>query len=86
MAAVHIRNVPDETLALLKARAARNRRSLEGELRIVLDEAAAAASDRPDVAFSSTLVLSYATQQPREWSRDDAYGYDDAGATEGAHA
>jgi len=40
MTAVHIRNVPEETVARLKERAAANGRSLEAELRIVLDDAA----------------------------------------------
>lgn len=40
MTAVHIRNVPEETVVRLKERAAVNGRSLEAELRVVLDEAA----------------------------------------------
>ncbi|WP_300683574.1 hypothetical protein [Nocardioides sp.] len=46
MVAVHIRNVPEETVARLKARAASNGRSYEAELRIVLDEAALAPAAR----------------------------------------
>ena len=46
MTAVHIRNVPEETVARLKQRAAANGRSLEAELRIVLDEAALAPTAR----------------------------------------
>jgi len=42
MTAVHIRNVPEETVARLKQRAAARGHSLEAELRIVLDEAALA--------------------------------------------
>ena len=42
MTAVHIRNVPEETVARLKQRAAVRGHSLEAELRIVLDEAALA--------------------------------------------
>jgi antitoxin FitA len=37
---VLIRNVDDEVLGRLKARAKRNRRSLEAELRLVLEESA----------------------------------------------
>jgi plasmid stability protein len=40
MPAVHIRNVDDAVIEALKRRAAANHRSLEGELRQVLHEAA----------------------------------------------
>lgn len=42
MTAVCINNVPEETVARLKERAAANGRSLGAELRIVLEEAALA--------------------------------------------
>jgi plasmid stability protein len=41
MLALHIRNVDDAVIAVLKARAARNRRSLQGEVRKLLEAAAA---------------------------------------------
>lgn len=44
MPALHIRNVDDAVIAALKARAVRNRRSLQGEVRKLLE---AAAADRP---------------------------------------
>ena len=77
MAAVHIRNVPDETVALLKRRAVSHGRSLEAELRDILATAAESAS-RTEVGFSAGLTLCYATESPREWTRNDAYGYEDA--------
>ncbi|MBB3040818.1 FitA-like ribbon-helix-helix domain-containing protein [Nocardioides soli] len=40
MPALHIRNVSEETVARLKARASSHGRSLEAELRLVLDDAA----------------------------------------------
>jgi len=46
MPALHIRNVPEETVALLKERAASHGRSLEAELRVVLDDAAATPTAR----------------------------------------
>ena len=39
MAAVHVRDVDDAILEALKARAARNHRSLQGELRAILEAA-----------------------------------------------
>lgn len=42
MAAVTIRNIPDETHRALKARAARNGRSTEAEIRDILRSAVAA--------------------------------------------
>ena len=39
MAAVHIRNLPEETHRALKARAARNKRSTESEIRAILEDA-----------------------------------------------
>ena len=40
MAQVLVRNLPAETVALLKERAQRHRRSLQAELREILEEAA----------------------------------------------
>jgi plasmid stability protein len=42
MAQVLVRNLPDDVVARLKARAARARRSLEQELRLILIDAARA--------------------------------------------
>jgi plasmid stability protein len=39
VAQLHVRNVPDELVAALKERAARNRRSMEAEHRHLLEEA-----------------------------------------------
>jgi plasmid stability protein len=39
MPALHLRNVPDDVIAALKERAARNRRSAEAEHRLILEEA-----------------------------------------------
>jgi plasmid stability protein len=40
MPALHIRNLDDAVIAVLKARAARNHRSLQGEVRKLLEAAA----------------------------------------------
>lgn len=38
MSDLSIKNVPERQVALLRARAARNHRSLQGELRAIIDE------------------------------------------------
>lgn len=40
MAAIHVREVDDAVIDALKARAARNQRSLQGEIRHILENAA----------------------------------------------
>lgn len=45
MAQVLVRNLPDDVVARLKARAARARHSLEQELRVILIEAARSGRD-----------------------------------------
>jgi plasmid stability protein len=76
MAAVHIRQVPDETVVRLKARAAAHGRSLEAELRIVLEEASLAPMARKRRQINWT-TLSSGISSP--WDRGDAYPdeYDD---------
>jgi plasmid stability protein len=53
MAAVTIRNLSDETHRALKARAAKNRRSTEAEVRAILD---AAVETEPQVRLGSLLA------------------------------
>ena len=42
MAAIHVREVDDAVVEALKARAARNQRSLQGEIRHILEQSVAA--------------------------------------------
>jgi plasmid stability protein len=42
MAAIHVREVDDAVIEALKARAARNQRSLQGEIRHILEQSVAA--------------------------------------------
>jgi hypothetical protein len=44
VAAIHVREVDDAVVDALKARAARNQRSLQGEVRHILEEAALGAA------------------------------------------
>ncbi|GAB2460957.1 hypothetical protein GCM10027062_45610 [Nocardioides hungaricus] len=74
MSAVHIRNVPEETVARLKERAAVNGRSLEAELRLVLDEAAAQPRGRRRRSLNLTTV---STGRTEPFNRADVYGEDD---------
>ena len=53
MAAISVRNLSDETHRALKARAARNRRSTEAEVRAILD---AAVSPQRQVRLGSLLT------------------------------
>ena len=74
MAAVHIRDVPDETLEALKRRARRHQRSLQGELRLILTSAAQVelAPER-----LPPLKLHFSTASPEtNWSREEIYGDD----------
>jgi plasmid stability protein len=70
MPALHIRDVDDAVLAALKAQAERNHRSLQGEVRSILEQAVAAAA--PKLALKTVHVGGSAT-----FSRDDMY--DDQG-------
>ena len=47
MAQVLIRNLDPETVERLKERARRHRRSLEGEIRVILEKEAAAGAEDP---------------------------------------
>jgi plasmid stability protein len=80
MPAIHIRDVPEETLAALKRRAARHRRSLQMELHDMLDRAA---RDEPPLAplpsireeLNMARDVSTSASEDR-WSREDIYGDD----------
>lgn len=73
MPALHIRNVSDETVALLKRRAQRHGHSLEAELRDILVEAGNAPPVRMDLSFETRIVLSDAPEPTTEPTRADAY-------------
>jgi plasmid stability protein len=77
MPAVHVRNVPEETVARLKERAALHGRSLEAELRLVLDDAA---RTQPQVRrrrrpLDESLMVN--TGIVESFDRHDIYGDDD---------
>ena len=70
MAAVHIRDIPTEVLEVLKRRAQRHERSLQGELRHILTTVA---KEEP----SPPLKLHFSEARPQTtWSREEIYGDD----------
>jgi hypothetical protein len=73
----HIRNVDDAVIAGLKARAARNHRSLQGEVRDLLE--AAVGEDRPSGAGGRIRLRLRTVRvgRPVSYSRDVIY--DDRG-------
>jgi hypothetical protein len=72
MHAIHVRNLDAAVVAALKERARRHHRSLEGEVREILAEAAQAV---PDVPTEGRRLRLHTVSVGREstWSRDDIY-------------
>lgn len=78
MPAIHVREIPDETLAALKRRAAAHHRSLQMELREILDRAAleAPSEDRlPSIAEELTMASNVPPSRDM-WGREEIYGDD----------
>lgn len=74
MPAVQIREVSPEVIAALKRRAARNERSLEGELRHIL---AAIAREEPPPPPLPPVELKLSSASPATtWRREEIYGDD----------
>lgn len=76
MAALHIRNVDDAVVEALKRRAAANHRSLEGELRLVVEEAAFGPS-RKRPARRKLELHTVSVGSKSKYSRDEIYGEDE---------
>lgn len=72
MAAIHVRHVPEEILAALRERAARNGRSMQQELLRILREAAAEVPE-PEERGPVPLVK-VRTGGRGTWRREDEYG------------
>ena len=74
MAAVHIRDIPTQVLEVLKRRAHRHQRSLQGELRHILTTVA---QEEPSAEPSPPLQLHFSESRPQiTWSREEIYGDD----------
>lgn len=78
MSAIHVRNVPDEVVAALKRRAAREHRSLQKEVLHILTAAAREAPHaEPLPPITEALVLaSDIAPSDDMWSREEIYGDD----------
>ena len=75
MVAFNIRNVPEPVAAALRERASRHGRSLQKELLLILESAAAEPTS--GVASSSPIELkTVRTTGSSTWSRDEIYGDD----------
>jgi len=72
MKAIHIREVPSETVEALKRLARGNHRSLQGELRDILEKASRRAPE-PDTDSDLDLVT-VRTGSTSTWRREDMYG------------
>lgn len=75
MAAIHVRNVPESTLAALRERAAHHGRSMQQEVLEILEAAAAVPVPR-QVPSPIQLVTAH-TGGESTWRREDLY--DDEG-------
>jgi plasmid stability protein len=78
MKPISIRNIPESTLAGLKRRAARHKRSLQQEVHVLLDEAASMAPVEESTEGGLKLYM-VNTGQDLKWDREDLYTDDDAG-------
>lgn len=74
MAAVHVRNVPDEIVARLERMAAANGHTMQEEILRILEEATRDIRDTQPLP-PIRLVMAPAPAQGR-WRREDIYGDD----------
>ena len=72
MSSVHIRDVQPATLDALKRLARSHHRSLQGELRAILDRAAQFAP--PDEDTRLLDLVTTRTGHAASWNRDEIYG------------
>ena len=70
MKSLHIRDIPEVTLTRLKRRAQAHRRSLQGEVLYLLEEAA---RQTPGEAVDDFILHLVRSEHPRAWSREVAY-------------
>lgn len=72
MSALHVRDVPDETIAALRERAAAHGRSMQQEIREILQ----AAADEPVArhALEPIDLVTVTTGEQGTWTREEMYG------------
>ena len=78
MKSIHVRNLDDNTLAGLKRRAARHRRSLQKEVESLLNDAAQMSPTGEPQPLSRKLILkTVSTKLPEAtWDRESIYDDD----------
>jgi plasmid stability protein len=72
MPAIHIRNVPESTISALRERAERRGRSMQQELREILE--AAAGQELPAERPPPVQLVTVNTAGRGTWRREDIYG------------
>ena len=72
MSSLHIRDVQPATLDALKRLARSHHRSLQGELRVILDRAAQLAP--PDENTGTLDLVTVRSGHATSWNRDEIYG------------
>lgn len=77
MKSIHIRDLREETLAGLKRRAARHRRSLQKEVQVLLENAAQMIPEGSDEDRKFNLHIVHSGNRASTWNRDEIY--DDLG-------
>jgi antitoxin FitA len=73
MPAIHVRDVDDAVIEALKARAASHHRSLQGEIRALLEEAAQSAGNRSGGRTRRLRIKTVRVGAPLKYSRDVIY-------------
>ena len=76
MPAIHVRDVDDAVIAALKARARRNNRSLQGEVRRLLEAAVAGNRTLRGAARRPLRLRTVRVGRPGTFSREIIYGDD----------
>jgi plasmid stability protein len=77
MPAIHVRDVDDAVIAELKERARRNKRSLQGEVRSILESAVKRPAGRGRKTPRRLDLRTVAVGRPASYSRDVIYRDDE---------
>lgn len=72
MPGIHVRNVPGETVRALARRAKAHHRSVQGEIRAILDAAARAAP--PERGYAPIRLTHVEVGGEAGWTREEIYG------------
>ena len=75
MKSIHIRNVDEDVLHKLRRLASLHHRSLQGELRVILERAARFAPEE-DIHGDELDLITVETHRSGSWKREDIYGDD----------